>query len=387
MLHAFPSTFLLYGLPFYTTVRLGWKTGPNLLMQALSGLCIAIGSYLGGQISHRAVPRRAIAFGLTGALIASLIGFTGSRYGVMAFVLPVMVALFSFAQSMLWPGIEAALMEGEPPAQVQHFVSYYNLTWSLGTATAFLLATPLMTALGINVVFLLPAACYAVNLLLLGLTLPRRQRLASVAEAAGNGDIPREEREHGPLLTPAQRAAFRSLGWVGNPLAYVAINVIVAYNPTLQARLGLRFGSASVWFSLWFYVRMAAFELLRRWNWWHYRWRFLCGGFALMMASFAALLLAPSLPVLIGAQIVFGLCIGLLYQSSLFYSMAGSEAQGEHGGFHESFIGLGIMIGPLLAYGGTTLAPTRPGFAVAFVLTLMSVGLVAMSLIGKRTGQ
>ncbi len=39
------------------------------------------------------------------------------------------------------------------------------------------------------------------------------------------------------------------------------------------------------------------------------------------------------------AQIAFGISVGLIYYSSLFYSMDVGETKGEHGGLHEAMIG------------------------------------------------
>lgn len=89
-------------------------------------------------------------------------------------------------------------------------------------------------------------------------------------------------------------------------------------------------------------------------------------------------MLAPSLAVHLVMQVLFGLSIGLLYQSSLFYSMAGSEEKGTHGGFHESFIGLGLASGATLAFVGDRLAPHTPGVSVAMVWTVMVAGLLLM---------
>ncbi|HTA95482.1 MAG TPA: hypothetical protein VK769_05100, partial [Verrucomicrobiae bacterium] len=50
--------------------------------------------------------------------------------------------------------------------------------------------------------------------------------------------------------------------------------------------------------------------------------------------------------VLIVAQIFFGGAIGLIYYSSLFYSMDAGDTRGEHGGIHEAAIGLGNCVGP-----------------------------------------
>ena len=54
----------------------------------------------------------------------------------------------------------------------------------------------------------------------------------------------------------------------------------------------------------------------------------------------------PNLAVLLVAQIFFGAAIGLIYYSSLFYSMDASDTKSEHGGIHEAAIGAGNCLGP-----------------------------------------
>jgi MFS family permease len=389
--HACPSTFFLYGQPFYAQKRFGWAAGPIGLTQALTGLCVAIGSYVGGQVAHRRQPRLALIIGLSGSICGALIGLAGALRGSVASLIPAMIVL-SFSQAMAWPGIEAALMRDETHEGVQHLVGFFNLTWSFGTATAFLAATPLMNALGLNALFTLPAAIYAANLLFLCLFVPEASHPPSALPSPSSDLTPHPPSQKrsflagkgGGGLDHEQRRAYRWQGWIANPLAYLAIIVILTYNPTVSLRLGLSFREASVWCSLWFYARTAAFEILRRWAWWHYRRGFLYLCFVITMGSFAAIVLAPTLAALLVAQVVFGLSAGLLYQSSLFYSMAGSEAQGEHGGFHEGFIGLGTMLGPLLAFGGSRLFPNSPALSVGLVLGLMALGLCGMLFIGRN---
>ncbi len=384
VLHACPSTFFLYGEPFYARAKFGWGAGQIGLTQALIGFCITIGAFVGGQVAHRRHPRLSITLGLVGGIVGGLAGLVGTPWaGVPSLLLAIVV--LSFSQALVWPGIEASLMADESPDRVQDLVGYFNLTWSLGTAMAFLVATPLMTRLGLRVLFALPVTFYIANLLFLRYALPHSYPavLADYSPPIRDREPARREgseaeREAKAIKTQEQRAAYRWLGWLANPFAYLAINVIVTYNPTVQQRLGLSFAAASVWCGLWFFVRMAAFELLRRWTWWHYRPAFLCAYFGIVMLSFAGIVLAPTLLILLIAQVMFGLSAGLLYQSSLFYSMAGSEAQGAHGGFHETFIGLGQMLGPLIAYGGTRLLPTNPAFPIWLVLALMAAGWMAL---------
>lgn len=97
-----------------------------------------------------------------------------------------------------------------------------------------------------------------------------------------------------------------------------------------------------------------------------------------LIAGFAALLLAPQFWVIIVAQIVFGVATGLIYYSSLFYSMDVGEKKGEHGGLHEAAIGAGACGGPLLGAVALSVAPAAP-YAGAFAVTgLLGGGLVAL---------
>ena len=379
-LHQFAVTFFLYGVPFYARQKFGWQADKNLLAQSLAGLCIAVGAFLGGQIAHRTDPRRALSLAAGGCLLTMVAGGVGIALGPL--VLVIALASFSFWQALAWPGIEAMLMAGETGSRISHFVTSYNLTWSSATTLAFFVATPLLTGIGPSAIWLVPGIVHLAMVAYFAASGKEGNRTEARGEDAPNTDaiqsVPSE-------IQSRRREAFRWLGWLANPLGSVAINVVVAYNPTVQSRLGLTLAQASLWLSLWFVTRTIGFELLRRWTWWHYRWRFLCGVFALTMLSFAGLILADNLPLQLLCQALFGLCVGLLYQSSLFYSMADSDAQGAHGGFHECFIGLGIMLGPFIAWAGTHFAPQRPAFPIWLVLALMGVGLVLLVRIGLLT--
>jgi len=94
-----------------------------------------------------------------------------------------------------------------------------------------------------------------------------------------------------------------------------------------------------------------------------------------MIGTFAAVLLAPNVAMLVGAQLGFGLCIGLIYYSSLFYSMDVGETKGEHGGIHEAAIGLGCATGPAVGAAGLWLAPATPYASVWAVSGLLFGGL------------
>ena len=104
----------------------------------------------------------------------------------------------------------------------------------------------------------------------------------------------------------------------------------------------------------------------------------LAAAYGSMVLSFAALLLVPNLTVIIVAQLVFGLAVGVIYYSSLFYSMDVGATKGEHGGFHEALIGVGLFGGPAVGAATMQLFPMRPEAGIWAVSVLLAVGLVGL---------
>ncbi len=68
--------------------------------------------------------------------------------------------------------------------------------------------------------------------------------------------------------------------------------------------------------------------------------------------------------------------MGLIYYSSLFYSMDGSQTKGEHGGIHEAAIGLGNFAGPAV---GALALQFMPQYAHSGA---MAVGLLLLGGLG-----
>jgi predicted MFS family arabinose efflux permease len=167
--------------------------------------------------------------------------------------------------------------------------------------------------------------------------------------------------ETGRQRSPVSPKKFLRMAWLANPFAYLAINTVVAVIPTLANRLDLSPKSAGFFCSVWFFVRAASFLLLWLWTGWHYRFRWLVTAYAGIVLSFAVMLLGPNLWVLIGAQVTFGLSLGLVYSSSLFYSMDVGETKGEHGGIHEAAIGMGACGGPAIGAAALILSHTSGG--------------------------
>jgi len=111
------------------------------------------------------------------------------------------------------------------------------------------------------------------------------------------------------------------------------------------------------------------------WTDWHYRFRWLVAAFVMLIVSFAAILIVPNLVAVLAAQIVFGIAIGLIYYSSLFYSMDAGEAKGDHGGIHEAAIGVGNMVGPAVGAASLQFLPQYANSGAVAVSVLLLLGL------------
>jgi predicted MFS family arabinose efflux permease len=177
---------------------------------------------------------------------------------------------------------------------------------------------------------------------------------------------------------PIPPRRFLQMAWLASPFAYVAINTFGAVIPQLAQKFNLTDAQSGVFNSLWFYVRFAAFVLLWKWTGWHYRFRWLLTAMIGLVTGFATLLLAPQLWLVIVAQVIFGFSIGLIYYSSLFYSMDAGDDKGAHGGVHEAAIGLGIFGGPAVGAAALTYLPHQGNSGTIAVTTVLVAGLMGL---------
>jgi predicted MFS family arabinose efflux permease len=175
------------------------------------------------------------------------------------------------------------------------------------------------------------------------------------------------------------------MAWLANPFAYIAINTLIATIPGIAAKFQMSPMLAGFVCSLWCFVRLGTFIVLWRWTAWHYRFRWLAAAFAMLVLSFAAILMSPTIYALIGAQIFFGVAIGLIYYSSLFYSMDGGDAKSEHGGIHEAAIGLGNCVGPAIGAAALEFLPQYANSGAVAVSVLLLCGFGGLLTIWKTS--
>jgi predicted MFS family arabinose efflux permease len=400
-LNSFATVYFFYYFYFYMQQRFGFGNKANLVLAALNGGTYALCAWFGGQFAQRFGYFRALKTGFLLMLLAMAAGTQLATPAAQVMVMLVTVLGMSFT----WPTLEALTSEGEPPGAVQHMVGIYNVVWAATAAVANFTGGAMLQKLGPRSLFLVPGL---IQLTQLGLTFWLERQAGGPAHAAAGGlaqplraplesgegfalarapagpspepTLPQRLR---PALPVAVRQRFLRMAWLANPFAYIGINTTIAAMPGIAARLGLSTMVAGFCGSVWCFARLGAFVGLWLWEGWHYRFRWLLLAYVGLVGSFTAVLLAPNVTLLVSAQLLFGVACGLLYYSSLFYSMDRSDTKGEHGGIHEAVIGLGNFAGPAL--GATTLQflPAHPSSGPLAVSVLLLLGLGGLTAIWR----
>lgn len=365
-LNALATTLYFYYFYFFMQEKFGFGAVPNLLLAAGIGLVYTFAAIYGGRFAHSHSYMTSLRVGfstmgfvlLAGSQLQSMIGH-------------VVVALIAtVGMSFTWPALQLMISDKEPPHGLQKYCGIYNFTWATGSAAAYFIGGAIIESFGMKSVLLLPAGIHLLQLVVTFFLppAPTSYDTSPVSEDSGV-----------PAKPPANAGLFLKMAWLANPFAYLAINTVVPIIPTLAKQLHLSAKLAGFVCSIWFFVRAGSFILLWLWPKWHYRFAWLACAYAGLVAGFTGILMAQGLPMLILAQVIFGLSLGVIYYSSLFYSMdMTTESKAKHGGIHEAVIGAGCCIGPAIAAAALHFVPQRPNSGATAVSALLLCGLVGL---------
>ena len=354
--------------------RFGFGNLGNLSASALGGLVYMFAAWQGGRFAQRFGYFTALKTGF-GGMAACLA--LGTLFPSLPAVLLVFVG-WTATVCFTWPALEALVSDGVSNDVLPKNIGIYNVVWSAGMAAMYFVGGTLYETLGQDSIFWLPALVHAGQCLIV---LRLGKNPVHTAPAAPPAAAP-HPLEAAAFTQPVSPRTFLRMAWLAIPFSYIGITTVVAMIPALAKTLGMSTAQAGLFCSIWMFVRLGTFVALWQWTGWHYRFRWLLGAFVGLTASFSLLLLSHNLGLLVAAQAVFGVSVGLIYYSSLFYSMDVGETKGEHGGLHEAMIGAGICLGPAVGALSLCLAPGSPNAGAYAVTALLACGLAG--LIGLR---
>ena len=340
-LNSFATVFYFNYLYFLMRDHFGFDNKRNLALASVLGLIYGISAWQTGKFAQR---RGYFAALKTGYSIMAIGFIAGTIWKTTAVGQILAAIIVTIGMCFIWPTLEALVSESETADGLPRVVGMYNVVWAGTAAFAFFIGGTFIHLFGYRTIFALPLTI-VFWMLVITIWLQRHHAVEIVREKL---EAESEDRVRPPHAPASPRAAtFLKMAWLANPFAYIAIQTLIAVIPGIADRFQMTPMLTGFICSFWYFVRLGAFVVLWHWTAWHYRFRWLATAFIVLILSFATILMSPDLAVLIVGQILFGAAIGLIYYSSLFYSMdAGGETRGEHGGIHEAAIGFGNCAGP-----------------------------------------
>ena len=365
-LNSFSIVLYSYYLFFYLRSHFNFHDRDNLLVAALLGLVYLVVAWQGGRFAQRHGNFTSLKVGIVMMMVTlAVASCLNTAPGLV-----IAAVTFTAGQCFTWPALEALVSESEVPDRLPHAIGMYNVTWAVTAAVSFFIGGSLVQMNQKNI-FFVPLAIQAVEL---GLVFWLQKHVSDLARIAGHQSHAQPPPDPN-RPSPVKMKSFLRMAWLANPFAYIAINTLIAVIPGIAAKFQLSPMLAGFVCSLWCFARLGAFIILWMWTKWHYRFSWLLAAYLALIVTFAAVLTAPNLVALLVAQVLFGGAIGLIYYSSLFYSMDAGDTKGEHGGIHEAAIGLGNCVGPAAGATALWLAPGNASIGAWAVSGLLSLGL------------
>ena len=353
-LATFGTAVLWNGLSFIAKEAYGFDEAWNLGLAIWNGGVYAITAFASGRmlraLAGRIRPRTVVALAfLLQVLICPLV-LAGDSTVLLFLVAGSMSALAAF----FWPVVEAYVAAGRDPHRMRGAIGIWNATWMTALGLALIAIAPFLAAgqatLAIGALAPINLACLVI--LLLGVP----------AEPAPHQHHRAEHRApvHYRDLLASHRAML--------PLAYALIGALSPLMPYLLSDLDAPLAWQTPLTATWMFARVIGITILRFIPWWHGRWSTALLGAVLLVGGFCSVLVAPSVPWIVTALVVFGLGQAVVYYTALYYVMRVGEADVDAASTHEGLIGVGYAAGPTAAAVGVALG--GGGLIVASSLAL-----------------
>jgi MFS family permease len=347
------------GLYFYTHDILGFSDTGNLWLALAFGVAYVLGAVASHRVSVRFSERR--------LLLVSLLALLLIHLALTAFPAPwLLIAAFptvGLLQGIKWPVVESFISAGRAPAELVRILGRFNTTWAVAVPIALASSGPLIASAFPGSLF---AAAAALNALALAFVIPLPERPVPLDAGHPERPNPEELRRFGSLLLSARWSMM---------LSYALLFLLAPLMPTVLASLDLTVSEATSAASLLDLARVACFATLGAWVGWRGRQWPLALAIVTLPISFAMILFGHRLGLLLCGEVLFGMAGGITYTASLYYALVVKNASVDAGGAHESLIGLGFALGPLLGLAGKAITPTLGSSVVA---TLASVAPLAL---------
>lgn len=336
-LNSSAATLFVLSIFFWTRRQLAFGDAANLWLGVVQGLGYMVFSRVGGWLADRlGYDRsmiRAVSLAACALPLLLLIRRPFTPYLVMA--------LYTVSMAIFWAAAGAAVAHAPGRWSMPRRVAIYNIIWSLAGAVGFFASGALFDWRP-DAVIVLPVLLHLVQLAVM---VRRRPDTATAGARPTAAPL-------AAAVASARHPRFMHAAWLANALGYYVVTSFGTLAPHVGERLGLT-PRLTIWMTCALLLaRGLAFLGFGWWEGWHYRLRWLISAILLLPALLAVSFYVPHVGLVCASQAAMGVLLGLIYSSSLYYSLDQGASKAKATGRHEAMVGLGILAGPLIGVAG-----------------------------------
>ena len=327
------------------------------LVGTLASLIHMVMAHLMGHLSDRLGRRRLI--------IAAPVIFSGTcllmtqvREVWMILALSVVNGL---CLSIYWPSLQAWIADRQTGIGLARDIGNFNMSWTAAT-----LVGPILSGLLYRLYPRLPffvGAAIALMLFFLVFTSVHENKLH-----------PAEEAEPLDTETSDWRRSFLYAAWVANFGSWFVIGNARYQFPKLARELNIPPHIIGLILGFLGLALFSGFFLLRKSARWHFTKEYLFGAQILALAGILLIIVSKEPMLFASAFIMIGLSSSVTYYSSLYYAVHLLKKKGRGTGLHESILGGGAVLGPILGGLAAQYAGLRAPYFLCIAVLVAALG-------------
>jgi len=268
--------------------------------------------------------------------------------------------LIGLAVSLFWPPIELWISQLAHRVGLRQSIGAFNVSWGLGSAVAplvagFAVGKGIALSLGLGVLGFGAAAVLTV-------ATPWQPRVVQGGCREGAHDVS-SSRHYLPLV------------WIANFGTWFSVGIVRSLFPKLATELSFGPRAIGMLLSVTTFSQVFMFVVLGSSSVWQYRLVPILISQVTALVSSILMYVGTGFRQFLPTMVLLGGSMGVSYFSSIYYSLDRSAGGGFMTGVHESLIGLGIVLGPLI--GGITaqMWGLRSPYLVSAFVILLGIGV------------
>jgi len=264
--------------------------------------------------------------------------------------------------TLYWPPFQAWVADQQTGPGLARNIGDFNMSWTAANLTGPILSG-FLYSLSPRLPFFV-AATLALALFLLIFTCVR-DRTPPAAEGPKQIEVKGD----------ASQLNFLYATWVANFASWFVIGNARYQFPKLAHELN----TSAQWIGLLLgcvgFAMFSGFFILRRSELWHFNKRHLLGAQFLALAATLLISWANSPGLFALAFILLGTSCSVTYYSSLYYAVHLLKAKGKGSGLHESILGSGAVLGPILGGIAAQYIGLRAPYLLCFGVLLLAMAV------------